>query len=77
MKYIRKTAGSTCTDYKAITEIAKELNITSVLDKIHDYLRNWLKHINKTPHARFPRIIKKKLQTKRQKKPGETIKETA
>jgi hypothetical protein len=30
---MRKTAGYTCTDYKTNTEIAKELNITPVLDK--------------------------------------------
>jgi hypothetical protein len=71
MKYIRKTAGSTCTDYKAITEIAKELNITSVLDKIHDYLRNWLKHINKTPHAKFPRVIKKNTDQKAEETRGD------
>jgi hypothetical protein len=31
---MRKTAGRTWTDYKTNTEIAKELNITAVLDKI-------------------------------------------
>jgi hypothetical protein len=55
-------------DYKAITEIANELNITSVLDKIQDYLRNWLKHINKMPHTRFPRIILKNTDQKAKKK---------
>jgi hypothetical protein len=34
MKYMRITAGYTWTDHKANTEIAKELNITPVLDKI-------------------------------------------
>jgi len=34
MKYVTKTAGYTCTDYKTNTEIANELNITPVLDKI-------------------------------------------
>jgi len=33
MKYIRNTAGYTWTDYKTNTEIAKELNVTPVLDK--------------------------------------------
>ena len=37
MKYIRNTAGYTWTDYKTNTEIAKELNITPVLDKIQYY----------------------------------------
>jgi hypothetical protein len=34
MKYMRKTAGYTWTDHKTNTEIAKELNIIPVLDKI-------------------------------------------
>ena len=38
--------------------IAKELNITPVLDKIQDYRRNWLQHINKMPRKRLPRKIK-------------------
>jgi DNA-binding CsgD family transcriptional regulator len=37
MKYMRRTAGHTWTDHKTNTEIAKELNITPVLDKIQDY----------------------------------------
>jgi hypothetical protein len=36
MKYVRKTAGHTWTDYETNTEIARELNITPVLDKIQD-----------------------------------------
>jgi hypothetical protein len=35
-----KTAGYTWTDYRTDTEIAKELNITPVLDKTQDYRRN-------------------------------------
>jgi hypothetical protein len=34
MKYMRKTAGYSFTDYKTKREIAKVLNITPVLDKI-------------------------------------------
>jgi hypothetical protein len=33
MKYMRRTAGYTGTDYKTNTQIAKELKITSILDK--------------------------------------------
>jgi hypothetical protein len=36
MKYMRRMAGYTWTDHKKNTEIANELNITSVLDKIQD-----------------------------------------
>jgi len=36
---MRKTAGYTWTDCKTNMEIAKELNITPVLDKIQEYRR--------------------------------------
>jgi hypothetical protein len=39
MKYTRRTAGFSWTDYKTNTEIAKELNVTPVLDKIQEYRR--------------------------------------
>jgi hypothetical protein len=68
-----KTAGSTWTDYKTNTEIAKELNTTPVLDKIQDYRKKWLQLINSIPQ-RLERIIKP--QTKQQKKPGQTIRES-
>jgi hypothetical protein len=48
MKYMR-TAGYTWTDHKTNTDIAKELNITPVLDKIQDYKRNWIQHVNRMP----------------------------
>ena len=38
MKYTRKTAGCIWEGYKTDTETAKELNITSVLDKIQKKL---------------------------------------
>ena len=46
MKYMRITAGHTWTDHKTDTEIAKELNITTVLDKTQDYKKNWMQHVN-------------------------------
>jgi hypothetical protein len=73
---MRKRAGSTWTDYKTNTEITKELNITPVLGKIQGYRRKWLQHTKRMPRIRLPRLLKK-LQTNRQKKPGETIKETS
>jgi phage anti-repressor protein len=42
MKYVRKTAGYTWTDYKTNTEIAKELHVTPVLDKTQECRRNRL-----------------------------------
>ena len=43
--------------------------------QIREYRRNCLQHVNKMSGNRLPRVLKK-LQTKRQKEPGETIKET-
>ena len=34
MKYMRRTAGYTWTDYKTNTQITKELKITPILDKL-------------------------------------------
>jgi hypothetical protein len=58
MKCMRRTAGYTWTDHKKNTEIAKELSTTTVLDKIQDYKRNWIQHVNRMPHNRLPRLIK-------------------
>ena len=55
---MRKTVGYTCTDYKTNKETAKELNKTQVLDKIQEYRRNWLQHINRMPHDRLLRKLK-------------------
>jgi hypothetical protein len=61
---------------KTNTGIAKQLNITRVLEKkIDDRKRNWLQHIDRTPHHRLPRI--QKLQTNRQEKPEENINESS
>jgi len=40
------------------TEIAKQLNITPVLDRIQEYRRNWLQHANRMPLT-FTENIKK------------------
>jgi ABC-type ATPase involved in cell division len=59
MKYMRRTVGYTWTDHKINTVIAKELNITSVLDKIQGYKRKWIQHVNRMSLNRLPRLIKK------------------
>jgi hypothetical protein len=46
MKYMRRTAGYTWADHTTNTETAKELNTTPVLDKIQDYKRKWIQHVN-------------------------------
>jgi len=58
MKYMRRTAGYTWTDYKTNAQIAKELNITPILDKLPEYNRNWIQHVNRIPRNRLPRVMK-------------------
>jgi hypothetical protein len=41
IKYMRRTAGYTWTDYKTNKQITKELQITPILDKLLEYKRNW------------------------------------
>jgi hypothetical protein len=45
MKYMRRTAGYTWTDYKTNTQITKELKIAPILDKLLEYKRNWIQHL--------------------------------
>jgi hypothetical protein len=65
MKYTRRTAGYTWTDYKTNIQIAKELKITPILDKLLEYKRNWIKHVNRMPRNRLPRVMKHYSQTGR------------
>ena len=58
MKYMRRTAGYTWTDYKTNTQIKKELKITLILDKLLEYKRNWIQHVSRMPGNRLPRIMK-------------------
>jgi hypothetical protein len=58
MKCMRRTAGYSWTDYKTNEEIAKELEITPVLDKLLEYKRNWIQRVNRMPCDRLPRIMK-------------------
>jgi len=49
MKYRRRTAGYTWTDYKTNAQIAKDLKITPILDKLLEYKRSWIQHVNRMP----------------------------
>jgi hypothetical protein len=51
-------AGYTWTDYKTNTQITKELKITPILDKLPEYKRNWIQHINRMPSNRLYRVMK-------------------
>jgi hypothetical protein len=65
MKYIRRTAGYTWTDYKTNAQIAKELKITPMLDKLLEYNRSWIQHVNRMPRNKLPRVMKHCFQTGR------------
>jgi hypothetical protein len=55
---MRRTAGYIWTDYKTNAQIAKELKITSTLDKLLEYKRNWIQHVNRMSRNRLPRVMK-------------------
>jgi hypothetical protein len=58
MKYMRITAGYTWRDYKTNGQITKEWKITPILDKLLEYKRSWLQHVNRMPRNRLPRVVK-------------------
>jgi len=58
MKYMRRTAGYTWTDYKTNAQIAKELKITRILDKLLEYKRNWIQRVSRMLQNRLPRVMK-------------------
>ena len=55
---MRRTAGYTWTDYKTNAQIAKELKITPNLDKLLEYKRSWIQHVNRMHRNRLPRVMK-------------------
>jgi len=58
MIYMRRTAGYTWTDYETNAQIAKELKITPILDRLLKYRRNWIQHVNIMSRNRLPRVMK-------------------
>jgi len=58
MKYMRITAGYTRTDCKTNKQIANELKITPILDKLLEYKRNWIQRVNRMPRNKLPRVMK-------------------
>jgi len=58
MKYMRRTAGYTWTDYKTDAQISKELKITPILDKLLEYERSWIQHVNRMPRNRLLKVMK-------------------
>jgi len=58
MKYMRRRAGYTWTDYKTNAQIAKELKITQILDKLLEYKRSWIQRVNRMSRNKLPRVMK-------------------
>jgi hypothetical protein len=56
MKLLRPLAGYTLYDHKTNNSIRQELRITSIQDKIDEYGKNWLLHIQRMPQNRIPLI---------------------
>jgi len=54
MKSLRPLAGYTLYDHKTNDYIRRELRITGILDKIDEYRRNWLPHLQRMPQNRIP-----------------------
>jgi hypothetical protein len=54
----RRTAECTWAYYKTNTQITKELKMTQILDKLLEYKRNWIQHVNRMPRNRLPRVMK-------------------
>ena len=57
MKYMRK-AGYTWTNYKTNAQIAKELKITPILDRLLEDKRSWMQHVNRMHRNTLPRVMK-------------------
>jgi len=54
MKLLRPLAGYTIYDHKTNDYIRRELQITCILDKLVEYRRNWLSHLQRIPQNRIP-----------------------
>ena len=54
MKYMSRTAGYTWTDYKTNAQIAKELKIIQILEKLLEYKRSWMQYVNSMPRNGLP-----------------------
>jgi hypothetical protein len=56
---VRRTAGYTRTDCKTNAQIAKKLKITPILEKLLEYNRSWMQHVNRMHRNRLPRVMKR------------------
>jgi hypothetical protein len=54
MKLLRPLAGHTVNDHKTIDSIRRKLQTESILDRIDEYRRNWLLHLQRMPQNQIP-----------------------
>jgi hypothetical protein len=54
MKLLRPLAGYALYDHKINDSIRRELQTDCILDKIDEYRRNWLLHLQRMPQYRIP-----------------------
>jgi hypothetical protein len=54
MKLLRPLAGYALYDHKTNVSIRRELQTDCILDKIDEYRRNWLLHLQRMPQNRIP-----------------------
>jgi len=54
MKLLRPLAGYTLYDHKTNDSVRRELQTEYILDKIDEYRRNWLLHLQRMPPNRIP-----------------------
>ena len=54
MKLLRPLAGYTLYDHKITDSVSPELQTECILDKIDEYRRNWVLHLQRMPPNRIP-----------------------
>jgi len=54
MKLLRPLAGYTLHDHRTNDSVRRELQTECILDKIDEYKRNWLLHLQRMPPNRIP-----------------------
>jgi len=54
MNLLRPLASYNLYDHKTNDYIRRELRFTDILDKIDEYRRNWLSHLQRMPQNRIP-----------------------
>jgi hypothetical protein len=57
MRFMRNTAKYTWRDHKTNEKVLKELNVTSILEKITSYKSDWIQNINRMPRSKLPNLL--------------------